>query len=331
MSYWYDIGIREKHVSGISRKLGFPEKPNPQEWRETEQRSSRFAGLETWGTSEVLKALLGGQMQALNAVWAALDDLEAAVDTAAQRLQTGDGRLVYVGAGTSGRLGVLDGIELIPTFGWPDERLLYGLAGGEAGLLHSQERAEDSAEVGRNFILDHKVGPNDVVLGLAASGTTPFTRAAIQAARASGALTIALANNPESPLLYDAEHHILLRTGAEVLAGSTRLSAGTSQKAALNLFSTGLMVRLKKVYRGYMVDMQLTNTKLTQRAKDMVVALTSCSQERATAALQESDNQIKLAVLIVLGATKTQATNVLAETRGDLGESLQVLGLHQPG
>lgn len=317
-------------MSGISRKLGFPEKANPQEWRETEQRSSRFAGLEAWGTSEVLKALLGGQMQALNAVSAALGDLEVAVEAAAQRLQTGEGRLVYVGAGTSGRLGVLDGIELIPTFGWPEDRLIYGLAGGEAGLLRPQEEAEDSIEEARVFVARNNISAADVVLGLAASGTTPFTRAAIQAARATGALTISLANNPKSPLLEDAEHKILLRTGAEVLAGSTRLSAGTSQKAALNLFSTALMVRLKKVYRGYMVDMQLTNTKLSQRAKDMVVALTGCSQKKATAALQESGNHIKLAVLLVLGATKTQATNVLAETRGDLGESLQVLGLQQP-
>jgi len=317
-------------VSSMSRKVGFPEHSNPREWRETEQRSSRYAGLETWGTDEVLKALLGGQVQALNAVWAALGELETAIDAAAQRLQAGEGRLVYVGAGTSGRLGVLDGIELIPTFGWPEERLIYGLAGGEAGLLRPQEGAEDSVEAGRNFIIEHKVGVQDVVLGLAASGTTPFTRAAIQTARASGALTISLANNPQSPLLADAEHEILLRTGAEVLAGSTRLSAGTSQKAALNLFSTALMVRLNKVYRGYMVDMQLTNDKLDQRAKDMVVSLTGCSQEKAAASLHESGSQIKLAVLLVLGATKQQATNVLVETQGDLRESLQVLGLHQP-
>ncbi|SFU02582.1 N-acetylmuramic acid 6-phosphate etherase [Pseudovibrio denitrificans] len=317
-------------MSSMSRKVGFPEHSNPREWRETEQRSSRYAGLETWGTDEVLKALLGGQMQALNAVWAALGELETAVDATAQRLKAGEGRLVYVGAGTSGRLGVLDGIELIPTFGWPEERLIYGLAGGEAGLLRPQEGAEDSVEAGRNFVIEHKVGVQDVVLGLAASGTTPFTRAAIQTARASGALTISLANNPQSPLLADAEHEVLLRTGAEVLAGSTRLSAGTSQKAALNLFSTALMVRLNKVYRGYMVDMQLTNDKLDQRAKDMVVSLTGCSQEKAAASLHESGNQIKLAVLLVLGATKQQATNVLAETQGDLGESLQVLGLHQP-
>ncbi len=209
-----------------------------------------------------------------------------------------------MGAGTSGRLGVLDGIELIPTFGWPEERLIYGLAGGETGLVRPQEGAEDSIEEARAFVDRSNIGAADVVLGLAASGTTPFTRAAIQAARATGALTISLANNPQSPLLEDAEHKILLRTGAEVLAGSTRLSAGTSQKAALNLFSTALMVRLKKVYRGYMVDMQLTNTKLSQRAKDMLVALTGCSQERATAALKESGNQIKLAVLLVLGTTK---------------------------
>lgn len=311
----------------ITNPTQFAAQRPSKEWRETEQRSSRFEGLDTWETSEVLKALLGGQMQSLNAVWSALGVLEAAVEDAAKRLHGDAGRLVYVGAGTSGRLGVLDGIELIPTFGWPEERLLYGLAGGETGLVRPQEGAEDSKEAGRAFILDNEIGKDDVVIGIAASGTTPYTRAAVQAARSNGALTISLANNPGSPLLDDAEYGILLQTGPEVLAGSTRMSAGTSQKAALNLFSTALMVRLKKVYKGYMVDMQSTNEKLEQRAIDMVVSLTSCTQAEAASALSEGNKHVKLAVLLVLGANKQRAITVLQETLGDLGEALQRLGL----
>ncbi|SDR20874.1 N-acetylmuramic acid 6-phosphate etherase [Pseudovibrio sp. Tun.PSC04-5.I4] len=314
-------------MSNMSNPKQNFEHSKPKDWRETEQRSSRFEGLETWEIGDVLKALLGGQMQSLNAVWAVLGPIEDAVKAAAERLKDGEGRLVYIGAGTSGRLGVLDGIELIPTFGWPEERLIYGLAGGEAGLLRPQEGAEDSAPGGQSFILENHIGVKDVVIGLAASGTTPYTRAAVQAARAAGAVTISLANNPESPLLKDAEHGILLNTGAEVLAGSTRLSAGTSQKAALNLFSTALMVRLKKVFRGYMVDMQLTNEKLEDRARDMVISLTGCAQEQAIQALEESNKHIKLAVLLVLGADKQRASTVLAENLGDLGESLKILGL----
>ncbi|UJQ95544.1 N-acetylmuramic acid 6-phosphate etherase [Mariluticola halotolerans] len=295
------------------------------EWRETEFRSPRYENLETWGAGEVLSALLGGQHQALHAVWGALPQIEKAVAAAVARLARSNGRLVYVGAGTSGRLGTLDGVELTPTFGWPKERIVYLFAGGDAGLRRAQEGAEDDAAAAEASIAEIAAGPDDVVIGLAASGTTPYTRAAITAARKNGALTISLANNPGSPLLDDAEIGILLRSGAEVLAGSTRLAAGTSQKVTLNLFSTTLMIGLNKVYRGYMVDMQTSNEKLVLRAERMVMKITKCDLDTARTALATAENHIKLAVLLVNGVEKSAAQLLLAQHDGNLGAALDAV------
>lgn len=294
-----------------------------EEWRETEFRSPRFDGLETWGSREILNALLGGQHQALHAVWGALPALEKAVAAAVERLADASGRLVYIGAGTSGRLAVLDGVELTPTFGWPVSRIVYLFAGGEAGSRHSVEGAEDDVENGKNVISTSSVGPDDVVLALAASGTTPYTRAAIQAARKTGALTISFANNANSPLLDDAEIGIFLKSGPEVLSGSTRLGAGTSQKAALNLFSTTLMIGLNKVHKGYMVDMQASNEKLVLRAQRMVMEITECSLDTAIQALEEADYHTKLAVMIVSDVAKEDALALLDQHKGNLGAALK--------
>ena len=292
------------------------------EWRETEFRQVRYDGLETWPVSQVLGSLLGGQYHALSAVSAALPDLEKAIDAAVARLTGSSGRIVYVGAGTSGRLAVLDGIELPPTFGWPAERLEYLFAGGSEGLVHALEGAEDDAQAGHAEMRAINPTAHDVVLGLAASGTTPYTRAAIQAAQKAGALTITFANNPDSPLLEDAEIGVLLRTGPEVLSGSTRLGAGTSQKVSLNLFSTALMIGLNKVHRGYMVDMQASNEKLILRAQSMVMQITGCDLEKANEALKECDYHTKLAVLVVAGNKKEKALSLLDRHNGNLAAAL---------
>ncbi len=292
------------------------------EWRETEFREARYNGLETWPTSQVLNALLGGQHQALNAVAAAIDEIALAVEAAVGRLTASQGRIVYVGAGTSGRLAVLDGIELTPTFGWPVERLHYLFAGGITALASAEEGAEDDAAAGRDEILAIELTANDVVLALAASGTTPYTRAAVQEARKAGALTISFANNPNSPILDDAEFGILLRTGPEVLSGSTRLGAGTSQKVSLNLFSTSLMIGLNRVHRGYMVDMQASNEKLILRAETMVKGITGCDTEQAKMALEQCDYHAKLAVLVVEGREKVSALNLLERHNGNLAAAL---------
>lgn len=297
--------------------------PNTQhdraEWRRTEARSPRFAALETWPTSDVLAAMLEHQSEALHAVWGAQNALCDAVEAAANRLRAGNGRLVYIGAGTSGRLGVLDGVELPPTFGWPEARLAFVFAGGEAAEAAATEGAEDDAEAGGHAISVAKIDATDVVVGIAASGSTPYTRAALTAARKAGALTIAIANNPDSPLLDDAEHGVLLDTGPEILAGSTRLAAGTAQKIALNLFSTALMVALNKVYAGHMVEMKASNDKLRQRAQRMVAEITGCDMALARRALNATDYSIKHAILYCDGVQGPEAERLLTETGGDLG------------
>ena len=245
--------------------------------------------------------------------------LARAVEAAAPRLAVG-GRLAYAGAGTSGRVAVQDAVELVPTFDWPEERLVLLMAGGDAALLRSVENAEDRTDVA------HDLGANDVLVGVAASGATPFTVAAVRSARERGALTIAIANSV-GPLLAAAEIPVLIETGAEAIAGSTRMKAGTAQKVALNLFSTAVMVRLGRVYRGRMVDMQARNAKLRARAVRMLRELTGCSDERARAALTEADGKVKLAVLLVHGVRRDEAEALLLRHHGRLRACIDASGV----
>lgn len=265
---------------------------------ETERADEALRDLEDRSPAAILGVLVDGQRRALDAVEGALPAIERAAIAAAERLGAA-GRLIYCGAGTSGRIGLLDAVELGPTFDWPDERRHVVLAGGKASLLRAREGAEDDADAGRAAMRAIDPGPADVCLALAASGRTPFTLAAAAAVRETGGLTIGLANNPDAPLLAACQHAILLRTGPEVLAGSTRLAAGTAQKAALNLFSTLLMIRLGKVFRGRMVDMRPTNAKLKARAGRIVREVTGCSETRALAALQAAGGSIRAAILAV--------------------------------
>jgi N-acetylmuramic acid 6-phosphate etherase len=263
-----------------------------------------------------------GQMDAIGAVQRALPQISRAADAAAERLR-GAGRLIYAGAGTSGRIAVQDGAELGPTFGWPADRLVFAMAGGEAALINSVEGAEDDAGDGAAQMTLAMTGLGDVLIGVAASGATPFTLAAIHEARSRGALTIGLANNPGAPLLEAAEFPVLLDTGSEVLAGSTRMKAGTAQKTALNLISTAVMIRLGHVYKGQMVDMQLSNAKLRRRAEKMVAGLAGCGEADAAAALAASGGRIKPAVLLAMGRSVEEAEAMLAASGGNLRRALE--------
>jgi N-acetylmuramic acid 6-phosphate etherase len=205
----------------------------------TEAVSRRSELLDTWDTPTILGALWEGQMAAVAALGPALPALARAVEEAAMRLAAG-GRLAYAGAGTSGRIAVQDAVELMPTFDWPEKRLVLMMAGGDAALVRSIENAEDRDDLAAATIERHAIGAADVLVGVAASGTTRFTVAAVQRARSRGAMTIAIANSQGSPLLKAAEFPVLVETGAEAIAGSTRMKAGTAQKAALNVFSTAL-------------------------------------------------------------------------------------------
>jgi N-acetylmuramic acid 6-phosphate etherase len=288
---------------------------------DTESLNPRFAAIDSWPTLEAVDAMLEGQMAAIASIKSQTVAIAAAAEAAANRLLRG-GRLVYVGAGTSGRVAVQDGVELGPTFGWPAHRLAYLMAGGMAALAQSAEGAEDDADAACAGILAHAVDARDVVIGVAASGRTPFTHAAIVAARATGALTVAIANNPGTILLASAEHAVLADTGSELVAGSTRMKAGTAQKAVLNLLSTAIMLQLGKVYRGLMVEMVISNEKLLHRAHGIVQTLANCSEAAAIAAVEAAGHDIRTAVLIAMGHAPAAATELLARHGGILRDAL---------
>jgi N-acetylmuramic acid 6-phosphate etherase len=287
----------------------------------TEEASPRTCDLDTWDDATILDALWEGQMAAIAAVRPALPAIAEAAAAAAARLGA-TGRLVYAGAGTSGRIGVQDGAELPPTFDWPEDRLVLLMAGGEAAFTRAIENAEDRRDLAEAAIAANRVGPEDVAIGLAASGTTPFTIACLQAARARGALTVGIANSPGAPLLAAAEHAILVATGPEAIAGSTRMKAGTAQKTVLNLFSTLLMVRLGRVYRGQMVDMLARNAKLRHRAVRMLIGLTGQDAEHVRRALEAAGGKVKLAVLLLEGLDRASAETLLAQHGGNLRAAL---------
>src|SRR6185503_12795795 len=273
----------------------------------TEQIDPRYVDLDAWPTSEIIAAIYEGQLEAAAAVRDALGAIMAAVEEAVPALERG-GRLVYAGAGTSGRIGVQDGSELPPTFDWPPDRLVFAMAGGMEALIRSSEGAEDDEQAGAQVMVDAKVGSNDVVIGIAASGTTPFTIGALRAASAVGAVTIAIANNSASPLFEVARHRVLAETGGEVIAGSTRMNAGTAQKIILNLISTTIMVKMGRVYRGLMVDMRARNAKLRRRAQRIVSEIAVCSESEAVRCLEKTGGELKAAILVALGLEASEAT-----------------------
>jgi len=292
----------------------------------TEGFDPAMAGLETWPVATQMSALWSSQLAAVAAIGPALPDIARAVDAAVPRLRAG-GRLVYAGAGSSGRLGAQDGAELPPTFDWPHERLVLMLAGGEGSLIRAVENAEDNVQAGQRAVADARLGPQDVLIGIAASGRTPYTIACAQAARASGALTIGVANAPGAPLLAACECAVLVQTGAEPIAGSTRMKAGTTQKIVLNLLSTGMMMGLGRVHRGRMVDMRAQNAKLRQRAVAMVVDLTGCAPDHAAEALARTQGRIKPALLVARGVPVDAAHEALEAAGGHLHKALASLGL----
>jgi N-acetylmuramic acid 6-phosphate etherase len=288
----------------------------------TEDINPRYVDLDSWPTAAMIAAMHEEQLVAAAAVRGALGAITAAVEDAVPALKRG-GRIVYAGAGTSGRIGVQDGSELPPTFDWPVDRVVFAMAGGLDALTRSSEGAEDSAEAGEQAMTDVKVGANDVVIGIAASGTTPFTIGVLRAAKAAGAVTIAVASNPGAPLFDVARHRILVETGSEVIAGSTRMKAGTAHKIVLNLLSTAMMVKLGRVYRGLMVDMRARNTKLRQRAATIVSKIVGCPDSDAArhldeAGLDEAGGDLKTAVLLGLGLPRSQAVQLLERHAGNL-------------
>ncbi len=278
----------------------------------TEERLTDSAGLDLLNTRDLVDLLVRDQGDAVAAVRAQSATLVRVVDAVAERVRLG-GRVHYVGAGTSGRLGVLDASEMPPTFGTPPDLVCAHIAGGERALRHAVEGAEDDAEEGARAMDDH-VASGDVVVGISASGGARYVVAALERARSIGALTIAITSSDASALVRAAVEAIVLPTGAEVLSGSTRLKAGTAQKIALNTLSTAIMVRMGKVYDNLMIDVVATNEKLRARAHRLVRTLTGADDDRIQAALESAGGSAKVATVMLTRRVDAEHARALLQS-----------------
>lgn len=286
----------------------------------TEAADEATRGLDLLPTPELVEILVRGQRRAVEAALAAGPQIARAVDEIAARLERG-GTLHYVGAGTSGRIGVLDAAEAPPTFGTPPALVRAHIAGGPRALTAAVEGAEDDAAAVRE--LESQWSSTDAVIGISASGGARYVVAALESARAAGAYTIALTSAPESPLARAAELAIVLETGAEALAGSTRMIAGTAQKVALNALSTATMVRLGKIYDNLMVDLVATNEKLQRRARRLVCELAVVEDARARELLAAANGSVKVAVVMErCGLDAERARGALEAAGGRLRATL---------
>jgi N-acetylmuramic acid 6-phosphate etherase len=289
----------------------------------TEQVNPNSQNLDQLTSLELVELFNREDAKTLEAIAAARTQLAQAIDLSAQALGRG-GRLFYVGAGTSGRLGVLDAAECPPTFCTPPELVQGIIAGGAGALVRSSEDLEDRLEDGLEAIAHRQITELDVVIGITAGGTTPFVHGALQAARQRGATTISIACVPADQVKIDADLDIRLLVGPEVLAGSTRLKAGTVTKMALNIISTSVMVRRGKVYGNRMVDVAVTNKKLHDRALRMLQDLTGLSREDAGFLLERSGRRVKLALLMHwTGLEQEEGDRLLSEHHGDLRAAVQ--------
>jgi N-acetylmuramic acid 6-phosphate etherase len=272
-----------------------------------------------------VRKMLVGQVAAAQAAATLAPHIADAVSAAVSRLKRG-GRIILVGAGTSGRIAVQDGVELAPTYGWPMDRLTFLLAGGRKALVESSEAAEDDAGLAIQEISDCSVTPEDVVIGVAASGRTPYTCAAIKHARTKGGLTIGLANQAGTPLLELAEIALCAETGEEFISGSTRMKAGTAQKIVLNTLSTGIMIGLGRTHNGLMTHMSVSNAKLRRRAVDIISSITGASPENSEGALEEAANDLPVAILIAAGHDREEANRLLGEAEYSVAGALSLSG-----
>lgn len=286
------------------------------------ERSRPGVRLDAMDVPALVAAQLENDRDVQRAVEAAAPQITAALETVVQRLAAG-GRLIHVGAGTPGRLGVLDAAECLPTFGVGPETVTAVIAGGEAAMIHAIEGAEDDVDAGAADVRALDVGPRDVVVGITASGRTPYVLAAVTAAREAGAATVGVTNNPGTALAAAVDHPIETLTGPEFVTGSTRLKAGSAQKQVLNMLSTIAMIRLGKVYGTLMVDVHVTNEKLRHRGRRIVMEATGAAPEEAERALAAAGGNAKAAVAaLLLGVDPEEARARLAAADGRLGAVL---------
>jgi N-acetylmuramic acid 6-phosphate etherase len=288
------------------------------EKRITEQRNPNTYQIDELPTADVLKIINQEDKKVAAAVNKIIPEIQQVIDRIAPRMQKG-GRLFYVGAGTSGRLGILDAVECKPTFSVSPERVIGILAGGEKAMFRSQEDIEDNAALGAEKIRSYEISPNDCIVGIAASGKTPFVIGAVEAARKEGAFTAALVCNQDSALAAAAEMEMAVIVGPEVVTGSTRMKAGTAQKMILNMISTTVMIKQGKVYSNLMVDLQPTNDKLRSRAQNIFKIITAAEDQIAAEYLKRANYELKEAVIMYeKGVELKEAQKLLAENDGVL-------------
>lgn len=288
----------------------------------TEQRNPNSQQIDQLSALEIVQLMNREDQLVPQAVAAALPQIAQAVEKIVQAFQQG-GRLVYLGAGTSGRLGVLDASECPPTFGVSGEMVKGLIAGGERALRHPIEGAEDNPEAAVADLQQIDFSEKDVLVGIAASGRTPYVIGGLRYAKDLGATTVAIASNPHSPMAQVAEIAIETVVGAEVLTGSSRLKSGTAQKLVLNMLTTASMILIGKCYQNLMVDVQASNQKLVARAVRIVMQATDCSPNEAEAALAAAGQNAKLAILIQLTQLPPdEAQTLLAHQQGRLGQAL---------
>lgn len=294
--------------------------------RQTEYMSAEYVGLDTWPDERALAAMLDAQSRGVASVRNAFPDIAKAATLVADKIRAG-GRLIYAGAGSSGLIAKLDAHELPATFGIPHRQALALIAGGSGSFDRIDNRMEDSAPQALADLAEVKAGPNDVVIGIAASGSTVYTCAALAEARRLGSATVGIACNDKAPIFNDADVAIRLLSGPEVLAGSTRMAAGSAQKSALNLLSTLAAIKLGHVYDGMMVNVRADNDKLRERAAHIVARAAKVDLEVARARLTEAKFEPKIAILLAAGAKDSaHAAQLLQQEQGNLRRALACLG-----
>lgn len=289
----------------------------------TEKRNPYTLNIDKVSTLEMCMLLNEEDKRAAMAVHKALPQIAQAVDAITQRLQDG-GRLFYIGAGTSGRLGILDAVECPPTFSTDPEMVQGLIAGGYKAIFKAQEGAEDSLTLAREDLQAKRLTAKDCVVGIAASGRTPYVIGGLRYANMQKALTVSISCSPDSPIGEEAQIAIYALTGPEAITGSTRLKAGTAQKMILNMLSTCTMVKLGKVYSNLMVDVKSSNQKLAERARHIVIEATNCTRLQAVEALKQTDGKVKPAILMVLtGLSYDKVNQLLEKNNGFIAKALE--------
>lgn len=288
----------------------------------SEQANPATEAIDRAGTEELLSLLNREDRTVPEAVGAEIPNIARAVEAIEQRWRRG-GRLVYVGAGTSGRLGALDAAEIPPTFGEDPGRVVALIAGGPEALQRAVEGAEDSTEAGAADLDSIEVGPNDVVVGIAASGRTPYVIGALRRAREVGATTVAVTTNSEAEMLAWADHAVAPAVGPEPITGSTRMKSGTAQKLVLNMLSTALMVRTGHTYGNRMVNVRPTNVKLRERARRLVMEIARCGRDQAEQAVAQTGDVRTAVLMLRLGVDAADAERRLSEAGGVLRRALE--------